>query len=331
MVGGDPFSDERAYESVTQSSMSSIVKNALNVMLAHSYSKREEWWSPIVTEEEVDTIDQATLVRTYGINSLDVVDAGDVYTELDWADDEETAVFVKKGNYIGVTLETLLNDKLQQIRTIPTRLANSWYNTLSDLVANVFLLNSGVGPTLSDTGALFNATALGSAGGHANLLTTALSYTAYDAIYTAMAKQTDQVLGAGRRLNIAPRYILGPVDLRSTALQIRNSEKVPATGNDASADNIHQNSFDFIQVPQFTDNNNFAAVADKAMFPAIWLIFLRGRRVPELFASEQETAGAMFTNDELRWKIRLMTWRKSASEDCAPVSDFRPLHKSNVA
>jgi hypothetical protein len=43
-----------------------------------------------------------------------------------------------------------------------------------------------------------------------------------------------------------------------------------------------------------------------------------------------ESSGAMFTNDVLRYKIRMMTWRFSAAYDCAPVADFRPLHKSNV-
>ena len=43
-----------------------------------------------------------------------------------------------------------------------------------------------------------------------------------------------------------------------------------------------------------------------------------------------ETSGAMFTNDELRFKARLMTYRFSSTYDCAPVSDFRPMHKSNV-
>jgi hypothetical protein len=39
--------------------------------------------------------------------------------------------------------------------------------------------------------------------------------------------------------------------------------------------------------------------------------------------------GAMFTNDELRFKVRLMTYKFDATYDCAPVSDFRPLHKTN--
>jgi hypothetical protein len=45
---------------------------------------------------------------------------------------------------------------------------------ISGLVAAVFTDNSGVGPTMADTGALFNATAVTTAGEHANLLTTAL-------------------------------------------------------------------------------------------------------------------------------------------------------------
>lgn len=333
LLGGDPFSDQRAYESLTTSNMSSIVKNALNVMLANNYSMRSEWWQPIVTEEEVDTIDQATLVRVYGMSTLSVVDEGTPYTELNWRDDEETPTFVKKGNYVGVTLETLLRDKLNVIRQIPDRLATSWYNTLSSLVAGVFTVNSNAGPVLADTGALFNATAVTTAGGHANLLTTGLGTTAYGAARTALMKQTDQYSGGfaaeqGTRLMMKPRFVLVPADLEAAAIQIRNAELLPGgTNNDV---NPYYQEFDVVTVPEWTDANDWALVADPARYPAIWLIFLRGRRVPELFTADSETAGAMFTNDTLRFKVRLLTWRFSSSYECAPVSDWRPLHKSNV-
>lgn len=328
ILGGNPLADQRAYEAITTSGMSSIVKNALNVLLAASYSKRHRWWEPLVKQEEVDTIDQATLVRTYGMNTLAVVDEGQTYTELSWADDEETASFVKKGNFAGITMETLLNDKLNEVRRIPDRLATSWYNTISALVSGVFTVNTATGPVLSDTGALFNATAATSAGGHANLLTTALSVTAYDAAYTAMQKQTDQALGVGQRLLIEPKYLLVPADLRATALQIRNSELIP--GNQNNDINPYYQAFEVVVVPTWTDTNNWALAADPNEFPAIWLIFLRGKTVPELFTADSETIGAMFTNDVLRYKVRMLTWRFSSTYDCAPVADFRALHKSNV-
>jgi len=334
LLGGDPFSDQRAYEAVTTSGMSSIVKNAMNVLLAADYAKRQQWWSPIVRTEEVDSIDQATLVRLYGLSTLSVVDEGQAYTELAWTDEEETADFVKKGNYAGVTLESLLRDKLNAIRSLPTRLATSWFNTKSALAAAVFTVNSAAGPVLGTTGALFNATAVTSAGGHANLLTTALAYAAFSAARTAMRKQTDMTLGTGEKLLIEPKFLLAPVDLEATALAIRNSELVPeadgstTTGNQTR--NQFQNKFEVVVVPGWTDTNNWALVADPVTFPAIWDINLRGNVAPALFTADSEAAGAMFTNDTLRYKVRMMTFRFSSTYDCLPVSDFRPLHKSNV-
>jgi len=313
--GGNPLVD-RAREAVTTSSMSSIVKNTLNIMLANDYSKRQRWYEPIVTIEEVDNINTATLVRTYGLSSLSVVNEGDAYTELTWADEEETAAFVKKGNYAGVTMEAMLRDNVQAIRTLPRRLADSWHNTLSKLVSGVFTTNTATGPVLSDTGALFNATAVTTAGGHVNLLTTALSFTQYGVVRTAMMKQTDQDSAdfsaqQGERLLITPRYLVVPVDLETTAIQIRNSEFIPASQNNDI--NPHYQKFDIVVDPHATDTNNWAAVADPREFPAIYLIFLRGRRVPELFTADNETGGSMFTNDTLRYKIRMLTWRFSST------------------
>ena len=332
--GGDPFVD-RAREGITTSTVSSLTKNAVNLLLAADYAKKTEWWDPIVNTEEVDTIDDCTLVRVFGLDTLAVVAEGDPYTDQSWVDQEETAAFHKRGNTVSITLETFLKDKLNTIRSLPERLSKSWYNTLSLLVSNVFTINSNVGPTLAGDGtsaALFNATAVSSTGGHANLLTAALSWTAYDAVYTAMMNQTDMVLGAGQKLvDNTPKNLLIPTALRATAYQIRNTEHVPGSGNyqrnpygpDGDQPNI-------IVVPNWTDATDWACVADKVAYPAIWLIFLRGRRVPELFTADNEAAGSMFTNDTVRFKVRLMTWRQSSTDNCAPVADWRPLHKSNV-
>jgi hypothetical protein len=253
--GGDLLINPRAYEAASTSSLTTVVKNALNVMTAADYSVRERWWEPLVTTEEVDTIDQATLARLYGASTLSVVDEGQAYTELALSDEEETASFVKKGNYVGITLETMLRDKVQFIRRIPRTLNNSWYNTLSSLVSGVFTVNSATGPALSDTGALFNATAATTAGGHANLLTTALSFSAYGAARNAMRDQTDQTLGTGRRLLISPKFLLVPIELETTGLQVRNSELIPGSPNNDV--NPHYQQFEVVTVPDWTDANDW--------------------------------------------------------------------------
>ncbi|MFH1602429.1 MAG: hypothetical protein ABIH03_00795 [Pseudomonadota bacterium] len=332
---GDPFTGDKARftEGITTANMTTIVKNTVNLMVAADYSVKEEWWDPIVTIEEVDTIDDTTLARLYGYSNLSIVEEGQVYTELAAADEEETATFVKKGNYVAVTWETLYRDKLNYIRSIPTRLSNAWYNTLSALVSGVFTVNTATGPQLVDTGALFNASAVSGAGGHANLVTAAtgaLGFSSWGAAEIAMMKQTDQPLGAGRRLTTnIPKFALVPVDLKTTAQQIFNSENLPGSANNDI--NPFYQQAQVITVPDWTDTNNWAAVANKVEFPAIYLIFLRGNRVPQIFEASDDASGAMFTNDEMRFKVRLATYRFSPTYECAPVADFRPIYKANIA
>jgi hypothetical protein len=318
----------RSMEAATTSTMSSIVKSALNVLLASDFQARHQWWAPIVREEELDSIDEPTLVRVYGLSNLDVVEEGQAYTELAWTDAEETAAFVKRGNYVGVTLETMLLDKVNKVRAIPELLSDSYYNTLSARASAVFTVNTAAGPVLSDTGALFNATAIGSAGGHVNLLTAAFSYTAYKAARLAMQIQTSKSLGGGVRLGIRPKYILGPYDLEAAVKQVFDSKDLPGSANNDP--NPFYKEVEFIGVPEWTDADNWALVADPAERPCIWMLYFRGNRVPELFSADDEGSGAVFTNDTFRYKVRMMTFRFSSTYDCLPVSDWRGLHKSNV-
>jgi hypothetical protein len=70
--------------------------------------------------------------------------------------------------------------------------------TLGAAVSAIFTQATGTGPTLIDTGVLFNATAVSTTGGHANLLTAALSAAAWQAVKLAMRKQTE--VNSGERL-----------------------------------------------------------------------------------------------------------------------------------
>ena len=105
---------------------------------------------------------------------------GAAYTELDWSDNEETADFLKKGGYIGLTLEMMDRDDVGAVRRIPREIGNAAWRTLSGLVSALFTDNSGVGPTMGDSVALFDAA------GHTNLLTTALSAAQWDVVIQAI-------------------------------------------------------------------------------------------------------------------------------------------------
>ena len=173
MRGG--YKKERVHLATT-ADFTGLVKNALNKMVADQWMKLGragyDWWKQIVQVEHFGSLNgiTGTLIGTVG--SLPVVAEGGEYTELAIGDSPETASFVKYGGYIPLTLELIDRDETRKLRAYPFELASAGMRKISALVAAIFTDNAGVGPTLADTGALFNATAVTTAGGHANLLTT---------------------------------------------------------------------------------------------------------------------------------------------------------------
>jgi hypothetical protein len=297
----------------TTSTMANVVVDGLNKVLLQAYNRREKWWEPIVVNRDLARYGDMKLIRVHGFSSLSSVTEGAAYAEKTWDDLKESASIAKKGNYIGLTLEMIMADDMDAVRAIPTLLGSAAYNTASDMVSEVFTANSGVGPTMADTYNVFDAS------NHANLRTVALDADEFDAAATAMMNQTEP--GSSRKLATPPAYLLVPTALRSTAMVIRNSTHIPGSGDNDI--NPWYHSFDVIVVPPWTDANNWAAVAPPTQVEGIVMGWLFGRQEPEIFVADSEVAGSMFTNDEMRVKVRWFL--------CVGVADYRGLHKSNVA
>ena len=280
---------------------------------------RPQWWQPIAHEEDFATMDDVTWMTLGGFGDLPTVAEGAAYTELTWGDDENVVSFAKKGGYIGLTLEMIDRDRVAAARAIPRKLGLAAWRTVSSLVSALFTDNAGIGPTLTDTGALFNATAQTTAGGHANLLTTALSLDQWDTVVQAMYQLTEQI--SLKPQGIRPSYCLVPIELEKTALTIFGSPQIPGSANNDI--NVRTMPVDrVITVPEWTDANNWAAVAAPADCQGVCIGYRFGRQ-PELFVADDTLTGSMFTNDEMRIKARFVV--------AVGVGNYRALHKSNVA
>jgi hypothetical protein len=318
MLSGDydfygQFYPERVkLSNVTTASMTSVVKNVLNKVLLQAYNVRPKWWSPVAYEEDFGTLNQVTWMKSGGIGALPTVSEGAAYTELDWSDAEETADFVKKGGYIGITLEMMDRDDVGAVKRIPREIGNAAWRTLSSLVSALFTDNSDVGPAMADTYYVFDATH------HSNLLTTGLSAAQWDVVVQAVYQQTEP--GSSAPLAIRPAYCLVPIELERTALTIFEQPwSAEATYHYLEP---RAGSSKVITVPEWTDPNNWAAVCDPNDCPGICIGYRYGRE-PELFVADDQVVGSMFTNDEMRIKCRFFV--------AVGVADYRPLHKSNVA
>jgi hypothetical protein len=316
----------------TTADFTGLVKNALNKIVVNQWKKLGQagydWWTRIAVQEHFNSLNQITGTLIGTVGALPVVAEAGPYTELEVGDSPEVASFVKYGGYIPLTLELIDRDETRKLKAYPKELASAGLRKVSALVAALFTANAGVGPTLADTGALFNATAVTDAGGagHGNLLTTALDAAEWETVCQAvynqpmLIKHAAGLYGTGPAMAINPRYLLVPRALQLTGMKILYPSLENATSINSENQQRGQPG-DVITVPEWTDAKDFAAVCDPAIAPAVFV----GERfgiMPEIFIAGDETNGAVFTNDEHRLKVRhfLAVW----------VNDFRPLHKSNV-
>ncbi len=314
----------------TTADFTGLVKNALNKIVVNQWEQLGragyDWWQRVVTVEQFSSLQQITGTLIGTVGTLPPVAEGAEYTQLSVGDSPETASFVKYGGYIPLTLELIDRDETRKLRAYPRELANAGLRLISKLVAEIFTQNNGVGPTMADGGALFNTSAVTSAGGHANLRTGALSSAEWEAVSQAvynqpmLIKNAAGLYGSGPKMAVNPRYLLVPRPLELTAKKIL----YPFWENAA---NIHSENLqrgemgDVVTVPEWTDASDWAAACDPRIVPAIF-VGTRFGIMPEIFIAGSELSPAVFMNDEHRLKVRhfIAVW----------ANDFRPLHKNNV-
>lgn len=315
----------------TTTDFTGLVKNAMNKVVANRWRELGragyDWWERISVVEHFNSLQQITGTLVGTVGSLPAVSEGAAYQELAVGDSPEVASFTKYGGYIPLTLELIDRDETRKLKAYPRELAAAGLRKISSLVAAIFTANAGTGPLMADTASLFNADPVNAAGGHANLGTAALAAQAWEdasiAVYNQpmLVKNAAGLYGSGPRMAVSPRYLLAPRALQLGAMKIL----YPTLENSANIYSENQQRGrpgDVICVPEWADTNDWAAVCDPVIAPAIFV----GERfgiLPEVFLAGDELSPAVFTNDEHRLKVRhfLAVW----------VNDFRPLYKSNVA
>ena len=323
------YHPERA-QLATTADFSGLVKNSLNKLVANTWEELGragyDWWKDISVQEHFNSLHDisGTLIGTVG--DLPTVAEGAAYPELKVGDSPETARFTKYGGYIPLTLELIDRDETRKLRAYARELASAGMRKISRLVANIFTVNGGTGPTMMDGGNLFNLEAVTDSGGHGNLSVLALDQTNWDLVSARVYKQPMLVkleaglYGSGPMLAVNPKFLLVSRANQKAAMEICGGSFVREAGY--VYDNVLKGSAVPVVVPEWTDDNDWAAVCDPRVAPAIFV----GERfgiAPEIFIAGDELSPAVFTNDEHRLKVRhfLAVW----------VNDFRPLHKSNVA
>lgn len=315
------------FSGATTSTLPNLAVDAMNRVIVEQFQALDHYrWYERITDVAPNDgrLHAMKWITLGGVANLPAVNEGAAYTELSVADARETAAFVKRGGYVGITREMIKNGDIMQMQAIPRALAAAAVRTRSAAVSALFTANSGVGPTLAqDSKALFHTD-------HANLATTALGTDA--AAWRAARSECFQhvEVGSGKPLGIFPRFLLVPAELYDTALSILGyGEGMPVVYTpEAQGRGFADPRPVPLVVPDWTDATDWAYIVDPALFPVIQMSYSQapgGRKhpIPELFAVVSETSGLMFSNDVLPVKVR--------DEFAVGVNGPRGIGKRNVA
>jgi len=252
----------------------------MNKRLLKDYQAWPAEWQKFVTIAPIRDFKQQTRVRLGAFASLPVVPEDSAYTAVTLQDSAATYVPQKRGNIVSVSRETIINDDLQAIKQIPTKLAVAAAYTLAEFVYG-FLNNN---PTIYDGVTLFSNAS------HSNTpsATAALSSAAMQSGITAMREQTNF---AGKRIGLRPRFLVVPPELEWNAMIVTKSAGIPGSNNNDI--NPMLGYVSVVVSPQLTaSTTNWFLVCDPREIDTIEVGFVGGMCNPALKARSAKAVKA---------------------------------------
>ena len=229
------------------------------------------------------------------------------------SDGAESYAVLSYGRIVSLTRQAIINDDLRGF----DRLVSAFGGSSRRLENRTVYAQLTANAALADTGALFNATAVTTAGGHANLGSGAPSALQASSLITGRTAMRLQKGFQSEELNIAPAYLIVPAALEQTAYQLTSSQYTPAT---ATAINEFRAGGRTALTPVIEPILDAASAtawylaAETGQVDTVEYCYLDGAEGPVI---ESEVG---FETDGISYKCRL--------DFAAKAIDFRGLYKS---
>jgi hypothetical protein len=231
-------------------------------------------------------------------------------------DGAETYAVVTYGRIVSLTRQAIINDDLRAFDRLVTAYGFASRRLENRLVYSQLTANAN----LSDGGALFNSTAVTTAGGHANLGTGAGSALQLSSLITARAAMRAQKGLQGEELSLAPSFLIVPGALEQTAYQLTSNQYMPATPSNVNEFRTGGRTALEPVVEPVLDANSATAwylSATTSQVDTVEYCYLDGAEGPVI----ESDVG--FETDGVSYKCRL--------DFGAKAIDFRGLYRANGA
>lgn len=303
----------RAGGSLSTSDFSSLLQNVANKRLRRGYEENapsyQRWARRAPDAPDFKSMSVVNLAAAPDL--LKVNEHGE-FTYGAMTDGKETYSLVTYGRIVSLTRQALVNDDLRGFDRLVGMFGNSAARLENRTVYAILTANAA----LSDTGLLFNSTAVTTAGGHANLAGAgaAISVTTLGAGRAAMRLQKGL---QSEELNIAPAYLIVPATQENLAYQFTSANYVPQQPSNVNEFRAGGRTALEPIVEAILDANSTTAwylAANSGQVDTVEYCWLEGAAGPVI---ESEPG---FEVDGMSWKCRL--------DFAAKAIDFRGLYKN---
>jgi hypothetical protein len=285
---------QRAYH--TTGSFANLLLDAANKTLLQAYEEAPFSWN-LWARQAASVADFKNINRIRFSESPDPEQVPELadYPEKAMSDSKESYKVDKYGAIFTVSWETVVNDDMDAISRIPAMHGNACRRKVNKAVYAVLTANA----TMGDGVALFGSHSSGT-----NLAGSAAapSVTTLNAAWKAMA--TQKGLSSDVIINVVPRFLIVPVAVAATALELVKSTSYIVPNGNSGVQNLYgvggTRSLNVVEEPQLDSNSETAwyLAADAAQIDTVEVSFLQGEESPVL---ESEWN---FDNDSYKYKVR---------------------------
>ena len=271
-----------------------LLENTMHKILLAAFATTPDTWTSFCAKGSVSDFRAHNRYRLGSFGGLDAINEHGEFQRKAIPDGHKESITAStKGNTIGITRQTIINDDMGAFNSLATQFGRAAKLSVELDVYTSLALNAGLGPLLSDGLPIFDAA-------HNNLGSSAtITVAAIDADAVIMAEQTDY--SGNEILDLNPKVLLLARALKGAALNINSAEFDPTrTSNTHSRiPNIVRGMFDEVVATARLTGNRRYLFADPMIAPVLEVAFLDG--IMEPFMESREG----WTVDGTEWKVRM--------------------------
>lgn len=200
-------------------SFSHVFSTNVYARLTESWQRQADTTTGWCDEEDVANFMEQEDISLQANARLEKLPRGDTAKHATASDSHETYRIARYAKQFVIDEQDFIDDRLSANMRMVDEMGLAARSLRPDLVYSLMLEN----PTLvADSGAVFNATAVTTAGGHANLGTGALNSTNLKTAISAMVKQriNRTTTNPGEALLLRPRFLIVPAELEWAAREL---------------------------------------------------------------------------------------------------------------